>query len=610
LTFQTLNSKIFFDSKILILLNSIGVSLLGLTYIMAYKGSFYNSLFWSSVLLMGIAFFTFALKDDTINSNKVIFLIIFGAELFLLRFIASTNHFHFYDEIMTFESTKLMYESGSINVTPKSLEILRYYPGLEILTIFLKYFSNLSMFSISMVLIGTISSIVPVVAYLFFKQISSSSRISFIGALIYASSPMHVFFHNIYSYESLGIFLVLLLFYVLSKSSIKRASLEFQVVEIIIMCALVITHHYSSFMLVLFMIILVIISRYIPNIFASHKYYFNSFLLASCLFFGWMTYVANIAYQYLFKSFTIRFFKIFELSTIGKTTSNVQLNPFVLSLMPSYESFINNYIYPPLTLLLAFLGTYYIYKKNKVNAFTNTTFFYGPLFYLLSFGLIITSGQELAVRTWGFLFIGLSFFIAVTLDHMITKSYRVDVFRIKINTRTLASISFILLFISGISLGDKPIHRVPDLLNPKLVSGTGSITSDVITAADWFENHFGRDNTMTGDISTSIVFRGDSENLEMLRSWKAFIPTSLDNSSLNYLNTENINYIISDERMTDRFAENGHYFDGYESYQDIYPNYGSTQFLPKESLAKFHKSGLFVPFYNNGNIIIYKYNRL
>ncbi len=605
------NNQNFSKLLVLALILTLGVILLAITYYLAYDGKFYNSLFWISVLSFGVPIFLMISDENTSQNNKIFILFLFGTILYVMRMLPSTIHFHFGDELLHFQTTELIYETGSLDVA-STFEISKYYPGLELLATFLKYFTNLNIFPIAKILIGIIHSFVLVFIYLFLKEICYSERIAAIGTFIYATNPLYIFFDALFSYESVGVFFVVLGLYIVSKILLKGNSLFLSALAIIILSGLVVTHHLSSFMFLLFTIILVLTQSY-KKLYKSHlsqKWSLKFTLLTVTLIFGWLVYVATIAIRYLSKTFTERFLKIFELSLFGGEETNLLSGSLSYSLLPNYEFIIDTFLYIPLLLLLASIGIYLFKKKENNNVLTYTMIIYGPILYLLSLGLLPTSGSELAQRLWGFVYIGLSFVVAVAIDKLMTSDMKNSFSKRSTLTNTFLFFILIIVLVGGISTGNKPVHREPDLLSPKLVSGAGSITTDVIYASEWFEGKLGRHNKMVGERTVSIIFNTyGNQDVERWAAWKIFIPKEIDGEVLSTIRTFYLEYYIVDTRVSSSLAEYGYYFDKSENYKNFYPIYGSTEPLPKESLDKFNNNKLFYKFYDNNNIKIYRINK-
>lgn len=615
--------------KILTLFLSIGVWLLGWTYFIAYNGSFYNSIFWASVITIGLAIFLIIIDKDISEKYKIVCLFVFGAIIYILNVLPSTIHFHFNDELVTFETTKQLYENYRLNNITTHFDLPKYYPGLSLLAVNLKHVTNLDFFAVTRILIGLVHSFVPVFLYMFLKKVSFSGRIASIGTFIYATNPLYVYFHSQYSYESLGIFFGIFFLYVVAKKSFGENSVAYPIIIMVILAALTITHHLSSLMIFLFIILLAFAVRYSEKGENYQRSFYRSFhdnitALTFTFIFTWMTYMAVMAAGYLYNHFTEYYKKIFELSLFGGSKIGITSASLDTAGLPKYEWVIDSRIYAPLLVFLSIMGIiirkYENGNKNKngklvgPNPYLNTMIIYGPILYILSLGFILTSGQELALRSWGFLYIGLSLMCAMTIDKLLDWN-RSDDWRLAnflmLNARYTiqvakfsAVIMIMLILIGGISTGDKPIHRVPDLLSPKVL-GSGSMTTDVFRSADWFEYNFGRHNNMLGDATTSSVFTYyATQNADIQNSWQIFFPPIMNNNISNFIKYYKIGYTIVDNRITKSIVEGGFY--GYVEQSEYYDKgYGSKTPLPNMNIEKFEYSKNMVNIYNNGNINIY-----
>ena len=577
---------------VLSLLIILGTILLAFTYILAYDGIFYDVFYFTSIVLFTTPIFIILLNENVSENRKVLLIFVLGTIVYILHVFPSTVFFHFSDELITLQTTNLIYETGSNNVQPY-FETSKYYFGLEILTVFLKHFTNEEIFLISKILIGLIHSTLLTFVYLFFKNITTK-KIAIIGAFLYAVSTQYIYFDAMFSYESLGIFFVISILYLLSKLLKPNNDKQYLIILMILLFALTITHPLSSIMFLLFLIILFLFNTYKVKIKNTNiNIHINKLIFLTILFiFGWMIFEASITMKYLVSTFTERFIKILNIQLITGTHS--VYNTLDGNALSIYEFVIDSFIYVPLVLVLSFIGIYYVFSKKTeiINLFTYTLIVYGVLLYIISLIFISTSGRELAYRSWGFLHIGVVFFMSVALSKMYER---------KILSKIFCIICIIFLVIGSFSISNKPVQREPDLLSPKLVSGSGSLTTDVFYSATWFEKNFGKHNVMVGDKSTSILFNTyGNQNVKTWSAHRIFIPEKINESVLYGIKEFNIKYIIVDTRMLKSLSESKKYFD----YNGEI-NYGSTNLLPVESLNKFN---VYDEYYNNGNILLYNIN--
>nr|WP_321497965.1 hypothetical protein [uncultured Methanolobus sp.] len=501
------------------------------------------------------------------------------------------------------ESTQLIYETGFLNITPH-FEILKYYPSLQLVNVFIQWITNLSLTNAGRIAIMFIHVLNILFVYIIMYGMTKSGVISSIGSIVYATNPLHVFFHTLFSYETLGILFFVILVYILLKSE-NQKSLTMSFLSIMVLITLTITHHLSSILFILFITILATV-RLIMSLkygVSTQRNQYNFLFLATTTIFFWIIYVSKTAFVYLSQNIVLRIKALLELSFLGGGTS-ISSSSLSSSNLSFIEYFLDTFVYIPALLLFCFVGYYFVLRNHwEKSVFQISFIIFGPVLFLATLFMIPTSGFEIAVRFWGFLFLGVSLFVAYGFVYL----YKFTNFK-RDYVKLLSLVLVFLIFLGGISIGDKPIHRVPDLLSPSMASGSGTISTDVLIAADWFEAHFGRYNNMLGEKTSSLIFeRISHQNVDRWNSWKVFLPSNMDSNISEYLMNHNMKYIIVDWRIIDRPAEYGYYFDNKNKYSSEYPVYGSKEFLPGESLHKFENSSEFSKFYSNGNIALYSF---
>ncbi|EMR74266.1 hypothetical protein MCGE09_00426 [Thaumarchaeota archaeon SCGC AB-539-E09] len=575
-----------------------GILLLVLDYLIPFRGALSYTQFWTGILLCMISALILLLDNDFSCRGKVFVLFNWGATLYLPKVLRSPFFLNLQDELLHFQTLKLIYESGTLNITPTIFEVSKYYPGLELLTLPIKLVTNLSLFHTAILLIGFIQSLLPVFIFLIFKNITLSERISALGAFIFTSNTSFFCLDSMFSYESLGIFFVVVLLLLIFKTSCTTEfQLFFSFLSLIVVTSLIITHHFSSYMFLSFSIILVAVQYYkntTNKAITGYKSHIRFTLLTIISISAWLTYVATITINYLGGIFIDRIKHIVSFSILGE-----KRELFWQSSLPVYEVFIG-YLYIPLILLLSGFGIHYLHNKDKIqNIYVYSFIVYGPLLYCLSLLLIPTYSQDIANRSWPFLFIGVSFVVAHSLDNVVRQRN----FLIKIFT----FIAVVLVMIGGISLGDNPSGRFLGSIN--LVSGPATITSDVIYASNWFEEKNGRYNKIIGDSTIHWVFGGYGvQDATTWEAWKVFFPKTINDTVIYTLKNYEIQYVIVDKRITEFLAKYKCYFNRVELNIKKHPGYGRTKPLPKECIEKFDNSIFFTRVYSNDNIIIYKIN--
>ncbi|MGD0644633.1 MAG: hypothetical protein ABSA75_06985 [Candidatus Bathyarchaeia archaeon] len=581
---------------------AIGTTLLVLDYLSPFQASISNAQFWVGILFCMIPAL-FLLLDNTFSWRvKAFVLFIWGSTLYLPNVLRSPYFFNFQDAIYHFQTLQLIYQTHTLAINSTVPQISISYPGLELLGVALKSVTGLPLFSTAILLIGLVHSLEPVLIFLIIKRITSSDRVAAIGGFIFTCNLSYIFFDSLFSYESLGILFVIILVFLVSEifKAEKRwraPSRTFLLLSLVVLSGLVITHHFSAYMFLIFLAVLVIVQfseNFISKKRVAEKSFIYFLLLAATIVFAWQIYGAPITFEYLhgiLANYINSFLKFFAPGGSGQRAL------FVHSSLPNYEIFID-YLYFPLILLLSGIGVYFVHKSKIRNTMIYILILYGSLIILV-LPFILIGNPEIAYRSMPFLFIGLSLVIAYAVNGMIRQR--------NLLVKVIALTLVILIAIGGISIYSDSSGRFAGSSN--LASGPAAVTSDVISASNWFAQEFGRYNNIVGDITVYIVFGGYGvQNVATYDAWNVFYPTTMNATVTQTLATLNTKYIIVDIRITEYLAKYGYYFDSSELNVKNLPNYGVTEPLPVESIDKFDNTTLLNKIYSNGNINIYRIN--
>jgi hypothetical protein len=347
-------------------------------------------------------------------------------------------------------------------------------------------------------------------------------------------------------------------------------------------------------MFLLFMFILVV-NNIRNRIKSIGKNLYLLFAIFSAVFiFSWMMFNATIVFGFYKGILSTRIEHI-----VNFVLSTEQRVLFRASSLPTYEIFIDKYLYVPLTLLFSWLGVYVIHKeKSDRNDFIRSLIVFGPILFSLSLFLLPTNSQEIAYRIWPFLFVGISLALAHGLNNIIKRrNYLLRIFAI---------VAAILIIVAGISLDDMLFGRFNG--STTLVSGP-DLTYDVICASNWFEVNNGKYNTVLGDRTVQLVFGGygmQNVGYNIYEGWRVFFPKTIDSSVKDTLYFYNIQFVIVNELISKGLAKYRFYFSTAELNIKDHPGYGDTQPLPRECLYKFDISAYFDRVFSDGRTHIYR----
>src|SRR6202011_4990581 len=97
------------------------------------------------------------------------------------------------------------------------LPVSPYYPGLEIVTNALSTISGLNIFQAGTLVIAVARLLMMLSLYMFYEQVTTSSRMAGIAVMIYMTNPHFLFFDAIFSYETLALPIMTFLLAILAR---------------------------------------------------------------------------------------------------------------------------------------------------------------------------------------------------------------------------------------------------------------------------------------------------------------------------------------------------------------------------------------------------------
>lgn len=588
---MTINKKISeYDKIILSILLTFAIILLTLDYYFAYNNMYFsNEIFWLSIIISAIVLVQMLYIKST--NLKIAFLLVLGFILVLPSTLRSPEFSIFVDEIIHLQTARLIFETGTLDINNSLLEISKSYPGIELVAVSLSNMTKLSIFYSGKIIVILLHSLILLSIFLTFRKLMDEN-FAYLGSLVYATNTRFSFFHSIFSYETLGILIVILIIYLFVKHANSLAMSD-KVLIVILIIALTVTHHFSSYMLILFLCIYTLIE--IKN---------RNFLLRLTVLFGlvilsWIVYIAISTTINYYGNIFIDKVKDVIVYTISEDSSGTR--KILVQPIPIYER-VMAIMYFPLVGLLSLIGLYYYGKKGYLlggydslmkgslmkNSLIKVLMIYGPILFFVIVPFIFTRSYDF-YRPFAFLFIGISFVSTITL---------LGFYKYK----PLIMALYIALIVGGTSIGIGPTARTPDY-SANFASEMSTVTKDVYAGADWFEQNFGRYNKVLGDRTIIFVYGGYAIQKIGQSSWRVFYPETMDKNVTSLIDWAS-DFIIVDKRITELFPTIGYYF-GIEERTTNKP-YGVTIPLPKENIDKFNNDLKIYRIYDNGNIITYR----
>lgn len=230
-----------------VLVTSVSILLVALAYSRSREGlSFAPTLYWAGqVLAFGYVAFR-VLKSSTSACERQILVALYAVAQSAMRWAYSPHIFSFSDELFHLRTLLDILETGHLFKYNYSLPISPYYPGTENVTAELVQVSSLSPF-VSGVLVASVSHVLLAgCTILLFREVSASSRIACMAALLYMLNPHAPYFATSYVYETVALpFMVLALYFSIRFAKCEKGGYPQFAAFAACFAIVVVTHHAS-----------------------------------------------------------------------------------------------------------------------------------------------------------------------------------------------------------------------------------------------------------------------------------------------------------------------------------------------------------------------------
>ena len=170
--------------------------------------------------------------------------------LYLVKVLYAPSSFLFSDEFIHYQNARAAISSGHLFNTSVLLPETKGYPGLASMTSAVCSLTGLAIFPAGLLVIGCARFVLALGMFLFVENIVRSSRIAGFAVVLYAGNPNFLFWSAEYAYEQLALPLFMVVLFLLSlrreDQSIRTRS---AVAAGVLIPAIVVTHHLTSFLL-------------------------------------------------------------------------------------------------------------------------------------------------------------------------------------------------------------------------------------------------------------------------------------------------------------------------------------------------------------------------
>ena len=523
-----------------------------------------------------------------------------GVIFYLPKYFRAPLYFNFHDEYAHWYAVQQLLTGHGLAVFNPDNLVVEYYPGLTTLTAAVSSMTGLSVYAAGNLVCVWAHTITCLAIYGVCRRLGLGPGVSLCGVVIFAANPAFFYFDAQFAYETLAVafFAVVLLGAFRICSSDVDSPWTNVLILVVILAALIMTHHATSYVMAGVLTTLAITARVLrgrtglSRVACRQLGVLAAFSVVGAL--TWLLTVARYTFSYLGPLLSAEVTGVKDLFASAGHSSR-QL--FATAVIPGYE-IAGSY------LAVAVLIGLYIWMLSRLRRVDTRrdprqlVLLFLSAGYFVSLPFVYALNNPTAKRPWVFAFIGLAGLGAPVAHKLLVG---------RLFGLSLVGLSLVLiLYVGGVVTMSGEDIRFPG--SYEAGSDTLAATPDVVSAAYWLDSQFGNGNYIVADETDAQIFGAYGQQQPQTyeyfgyHPWNVVFPARLDAAVYNELSVDHARFIIIDKRIaTQPPLPQGYYFNAAEPGA----NTGKRPF-GVAALDKF-RAGPFEEIYDNGNIVIWEY---
>jgi hypothetical protein len=552
-------------------------------------------LFWTGLVILFAPVAFRLCSAEPRRSERLSLVVLLGLALYLVKVVHDPFGFTYADELVHAGNVNQILSSHHLYGTNSILPVTAKYPGLESVAAALSATSGLGTFGAGLIVVAVARLMMMLALYLLFERLSGSARVAGIGAAVYAANANFLFFDAQFSYESLALpLLVVVMFAVAERASADGPVRRLWAAAILAVTgAVVVSHHLTSYALVIVLAALSLAAAAVGVPRSRNPWPFALAALAATA--AWLLVVASATVGYLTPVLTRAI-----TSTIDTVSGNAAPRQLFSSDATSYQApLLERAVGIGSVVLLAVAaaaGLRIVWRRHRSSPFALVFAVAGTAFFGLLLFRFASAAWETANRSSEFLFIGLSFVVALAAVELLPR------FRVARLGVAAITMSLTVVFAGGVIAGWQPLLR---LSQPYVIAaGPNGIEAPGRQLARWTAANVGPGQRIVASDSdgrlllayadaVALVGRGDKDQPDAVNILQTPLLASWEADSLR---AHRIAYVAVDRRRRSFDAVRGYFFDRAGVADDL---------LDRRVVAKFDRFGA-DRIYDSGAIKLYR----
>ena len=581
-------------------------------------------LYWIAFPLAVVPLVTILLRRQRTRRERIAIVVLLGIELFWANLMRSPTSFSNYDGLAHLRSLDDILRFGHLFHPNPLLIVSPYFPSLEIVASAIAQLSGADPFASGVVLLGFIRILFAMALFLFFEEVSSSSRLAGLAAAIYILNPSLAFFGGGFAYESLALPLIPMILLITarwarSSSASWRGDLGLMLG--VLLATLIIGHHLTSYSLAILLVTWAAL-----HVLVRHRDRYSAWIamagLAAALGVAvWLFSVASLTLGYLIPPLSAAVQQTVRLITSGESRQLFQ--SAAGDVAPLWERLAG---ICATGFLLAWLpiGIGAIWVRLRTNSLALLLLGVGLGYPASLVGRLTPTGSEAAARSSAIVYFGLAFVVALGIlsfgdfvEWLIPRMHLPRTLASRVRHlagltapwRAVGVAGFGVLVLGTVILGTSPASRLP---GPYLVGADDrSIDGESIEAATWARDELGPDRRIAADRVNRLLLgsygmqRVVLHHSEGVETWQLFLSPGIGRAEQATLVQINLAYLLIDRRLSDSLPLLGFYYEEGEIFNERH-----TSPISPAVLGKWDTDPAVDRVFDSGHLQVYDVRRL
>jgi len=590
----------------LALTSALGVLLVSFSYDMSRFGDLaLESLFLPALLLIYVPCLVRLISPAPLRFERIGLLCLVGICFFLVQLMVSPTYISSYDAMLHWMTSDTILRTQHLFGANSLLPVSPYYPGLEIVTNALSTISGLNIFQAGTLVIAIARLLMMMSLYMFYEQVTTSSRMAGIAVMIYMTNPHFLFFDAIFSYETLALPIVTFILYILVRyDALSDKGYRWMLsVAWFALVVLTITHHMTDYVFDGFLALWTIVSLFQISG-RSMRRTLIALTLSGFLFslaYAFLM-VGNPVWEYLSSYFKTAFGELQQI-VAGAGAARQLFASHGTAPAPIWDRL---FILGSVAFIMLGLpfGLFRLWKQHRPNVLAITLGLAALGYPVTQMFRFTNYGAEITDRAAAFLFIPIAYVLAIIITrYQPTRRYGRSI-------TALITCAIAVMLLGGVLLESGPAYS--SLPGPYTVIADGRSVEPIgIQAAQWSLSHLGPDNRVATDRINQVMFgtfgeqRIVSEQEDNVNLAPIFYSSHLDQQTIEILREARIRYIVVDLRLSTALPLLGFY---YETGEPGAFHLASP--ISRADLTKFSAVPQINQVFDDGSILIYDVSAL